>query len=771
MASILNSVNLSMSLDTVTSKVKELRINQYNQHTYNLTVIITDQGYKTMLNANQQKCVLAVITSNENNYSYTGEINDDGTVTFVLPQQLSWDSGKGTGRVDIVSLSTGNIVPTQDFVINVLASAYEDGVVVESDDFSLFSSFLKQSQEFRNEVKANAELAAESAEQAKNSADSAKQSAEDALMISIPDGTITTSKIAKGAITDDKLNDGAVITETINDGAVTTEKLANKSVTEAQLADGSVSAAKIQSHAVTSEKLYPSAVKTFTINDGAVTLEKLDNAVQGLLLRPYVSPEMYGAVGDGETDDTEAMLNTFKHGRLVMFTQGKKYKVGAPVIVYQGTILDLNGATLTGIDNTTGNHLIHNFLSTDVYTGYNGNGTIIIRNGTIEKGSIDLCHGQNILVENVVFKDCTRDHYFEICACKNVTIRDCLFQGMGSGGSSRKEYINIDNCTYGNFPWFASQDSVTYDGTVVDGLTIDNCTFERNGRSMEDAIGKHSYYDSSQQSDRPAKNITIRGCKIYNATDTAFFLLGISNLIIEDCYIENCRRAFDLRNVFTGRVSGNNIKGSSTYNYISYCDDVVYTNNYNVLPSNVNTHDVFITGRSNRIEYSNNYFRNVTGSNLPITFAPSVLNSGEINCQSSTLMKITNNNYSVVNSSAKSSVQLLSNTGKTLTFSYVDDLNFCGAISSSVATNNAYDLTQFNRLFIQMGEIGKNTYTEVIIKSFHDRNFEVGEVYPFMYVTNSGSVASGTITITSEHKITSTGLLMRTITCQKLPRD
>lgn len=61
----------------------------------------------------------------------------------------------------------------------------------------------------------------------------------------IPDGSITTLKLADGAVTTVKLSDGAVTTVKLADGSVTTAKLADASVTTAKIVDGSVTPAKL----------------------------------------------------------------------------------------------------------------------------------------------------------------------------------------------------------------------------------------------------------------------------------------------------------------------------------------------------------------------------------------------------------------------------------------------------------------------------------------------------------------------------------------------
>ena len=50
---------------------------------------------------------------------------------------------------------------------------------------------------------------------------------------------------------------------------------------------------------------------TTTVQDGSLTEAKFSNALKLKTIKDYVTPEMFGAVGDGTTDDTTAFINCF----------------------------------------------------------------------------------------------------------------------------------------------------------------------------------------------------------------------------------------------------------------------------------------------------------------------------------------------------------------------------------------------------------------------------------------------------------------------------
>jgi hypothetical protein len=87
-----------------------------------------------------------------------------------------------------------------------------------------------------------------------------------ALMV--PDGAISTPKLADEAVTTFKVQDGQIMTDDLAAGAVNSEKIANEQVLTEDLAND----------AVTSLKIRDGEVKTDDLDDGAVTLPKVGAA-------------------------------------------------------------------------------------------------------------------------------------------------------------------------------------------------------------------------------------------------------------------------------------------------------------------------------------------------------------------------------------------------------------------------------------------------------------------------------------------------------------
>ncbi len=145
MASITESIVIPLVLDVIANPIKSISVKQFNQYTYKLVVTFTANGLLYSINKDNEMAYLKVITPVGNHCLYEGTIDDNGTVTFTLPQQLSWSAGRGKANVDIYDKETGTKrVPSLVFDVVVEESAYDDGVVVESEDFKIFANYIAQ---------------------------------------------------------------------------------------------------------------------------------------------------------------------------------------------------------------------------------------------------------------------------------------------------------------------------------------------------------------------------------------------------------------------------------------------------------------------------------------------------------------------------------------------------------------------------------------------------------------------------------------------------
>lgn len=107
----------------------------------------------------------------------------------------------------------------------------------------------------------------------------------------IPDGSITTAKLADNAVTSAKIKPSAVGTSQLAIGAVSGDIIQSKTIVASKLADKTITGTQIADGAVTEAKLAPSSVATEKLQDLCVTTPKIaDRAVDTTKLNIGGSP-------------------------------------------------------------------------------------------------------------------------------------------------------------------------------------------------------------------------------------------------------------------------------------------------------------------------------------------------------------------------------------------------------------------------------------------------------------------------------------------------
>lgn len=140
------------------------------------------------------------------------------------------------------------------------------------------------------------------------------------------------------------------IAKSYADLAEESEKNAKQSATDAENA-------RKEAEAHTSREIHkwldehPEA--TTTVQDGALTEEKFSDGLKLKAIKDYVTPEVYGAKGDGVTDDSNAfqrMLNECKSTGKIIYLKGSYY-LGKSVMVPNDSVYTI-----------VGRHIPHGYL-------------------------------------------------------------------------------------------------------------------------------------------------------------------------------------------------------------------------------------------------------------------------------------------------------------------------------------------------------------------------------------------------------------------------
>lgn len=193
-------------------------------------------------------------------------------------------------------------------------------------------------------------------------------------------------------------------------------------------------------------------VKDF--NPGQCSLDyflTMDNNAQiaiPVVVTPYVTPEMFGAYGNGIEDDSEAVRNALKHDNVIM--------TGSYLISEQMDLMSDQNVTLNGSIHFT------NDLAEDFVFHADGISNFSWKGGTIKGEGAMLSDRLNLFS----FDDCENIDFFDLTitdiatiwairfnACENVSVENCSVNHYSYGGfgcvNGCKDAI-IKNCKVEN---------------------------------------------------------------------------------------------------------------------------------------------------------------------------------------------------------------------------------------------------------------------------------------------------------------------------------
>lgn len=236
-------------------------------------------------------------------------------------------------------------------------------------------------------------------------------------------------------------------------------------------------------------------------------------------------------LGQTITSNMQILLDNFKN----IFIPNGTYEIDEILSLSEGHNIKMESETILkrmGSQYT----IFTNGKMGDNFSGYNGNGNIVIDGGVLEVNGVSdttngmgivIGHSSNILIKNVTIKNVYNLHHIEVNSSKNVIIQNCVFDGFTHDGSREfSEAIQIDMAKNNDvFPLFGS-----YDGTLCNNVIIDKCYFNNVGAG----IGTHVTDIGVFHSD-----IYINNCKMENLLHNGISGLIMNNLSINNVRVEN----------------------------------------------------------------------------------------------------------------------------------------------------------------------------------------------------------------------------------------
>lgn len=271
---------------------------------------------------------------------------------------------------------------------------------------------------------------------------------------------------------------------------------------------------------------------------------------------PWTTPETYGAVGDGVTDDSAAFTQMFASGMPIILTAGKTYLLKNPVTANTDIYMNGNGATIN-VDQA----LIQSDNNVRRMT-FNGEYTHIeninfTANAPTSQWTTDVTEMYAAYVVN------TKGRVCEVIGCTftsiwgyairvenadTVSVSDCVFDGVGGHYKQNNEFDMFGDCV-----WLGNTNQVQHakiTNCTMNGL-YSGTTLSRCAVVLEYSTGTKRYVEISEceikNYDRTihAENIadagiSVSACRITNTNVYAFAAsIGTGSTIsFKDCFIQ-----------------------------------------------------------------------------------------------------------------------------------------------------------------------------------------------------------------------------------------
>ena len=229
-------------------------------------------------------------------------------------------------------------------------------------------------------------------------------------------------------------------------------------------------------------------------SDKSSVVNAINSISAALQANAYVTPEMFGAVGDGSNDDTAAFQAAFDTHKLILLQSGATYSVSNVTVDYGRitggieSVIYLHGS----ITHTAASGLL--FIENIRFIGDNTNNCI---SGRLTNTTCTQCLFYNF---DTIFNE-TGNSYVGYVKCTNCTFRNSVHVFWANVSAN---YISFIDCVFNNLS------GVAFAASPIQDLLFDHCDIE----NCQSIIGSWNTSNCSME------GITFRDC--YFETNTVF---------------------------------------------------------------------------------------------------------------------------------------------------------------------------------------------------------------------------------------------------------
>ena len=222
-------------------------------------------------------------------------------------------------------------------------------------------------------------------------------------------------------------------------------------------------------------------------------------AAAGTIDQPFVTPEMFGAEGDGTTDDRAAFTAAFATGKPVFCHGGKTYGVEIKagdtnaISIPAGGVLNLNGATIQLLNpNSLDTYNVidcNNITGAIIFNGeIKGDKLVHVGSSGEHAHGITIFDSHNIIVQNVKISNCWGDGVYigGWTKSSHIIVKDVHCYNNRRNGISlvNGSDVKIEGCTLedtnGTAPQLGIDVETDLASYYIDKVVISDCSFINN---------------------------------------------------------------------------------------------------------------------------------------------------------------------------------------------------------------------------------------------------------------------------------------------------
>lgn len=298
------------------------------------------------------------------------------------------------------------------------------------------------------------------------------------------------------------------------------------------------------------------------------------------------SVKTFGAVGDGQTDDTAAIQAALDSSYSIIVFDAGVYLSDRLNVPSNKILIGGNAKIVANKNNTC---LFIN--KSDGVTGNDQANTNIVFWGLELSGEkagncslITMGHCNKIYVINCYIHDCKGYHSIAFNSCSQCVVDGCTIINYG-GADSTTESIQLDICdNASSFQWFGPYDSAPTQNIKIVNTTIIGQPELITSTGGYCAIGNHSSNDADKIS-----RVSIQNCTIKTFSRGISFTCG-SLIKVDSCFITDCNGGIYLERADNSSVSNCTLVGR----------DNTDTNTYYIGIHTINTENIIIDSNSVR---------------------------------------------------------------------------------------------------------------------------------------------------------------------------